>query len=265
MNWPTLLDKMLDPYELRARLFPGLLVLLPAILYLALLFGTKSPTVVGLSTVVAACGGPYLLSSFVRTWGLRAQERLYRKWGAQPSTILLRHRDTQLAKQTKLRYHELATLRLGVAMPSAEEEQLNPVGADQAYAAAADALRPRTNDRKAFPFIFKELVAYGFNRNAYGSRWAGLGIASMTVVATLLHANALHLQSPHWTDSGLHIPHCVLLLVSSGCAALWCIHFTAETVNFAGYSYAKRLWEALEQLPKRSLRAQSKQGGLAER
>jgi len=89
-------------------------------------------------------------------------------------------------------------------MPSEEEEKLNPEGADQAYAAAADVLRPLTNDRKALPFIFKELVAYGFNRNAYGSRWVGLVVAAMTVVATLLHAGTLHLQPLYWTDSGLN-------------------------------------------------------------
>lgn len=119
-------------------------------------------------------------------------------------------------------------------MPSAEEEKLNLEGADHAYATAADALRPLTNDRKAFPFIFEELVAYGFNRNACGSRWVGLGVAAMTVVATLLHADTLHLQPPYWTDSGLHAAHVVLLLVSSACAALWCVHFTAETVKLAG-------------------------------
>lgn len=30
MNWIAISDKLLDPYEVRARLFPGLLVLLPA-------------------------------------------------------------------------------------------------------------------------------------------------------------------------------------------------------------------------------------------
>lgn len=258
MNWTAVFDKMLDPYEVKARLFPGLLVLLPAILFLALLYGTKSPVVVGLSTVLAACGGPYLLSSFVRTCGLRAQDRLFQEWGAQPSTIMLRHRDTTLPQQTKLRYHELAALRLGVTMPSAEDEQRDDAHADQAYAAAADALRPLTNDRKSFPFVFKELVAYGFNRNAHGSRWVGFSVASTTAIATLLHAHALRLQQPYWDLSGLDNAHMVVLVAALGLAALWCRHFTAETVKLAGFSYAKRLWEALEKVPKKPSRAHRK-------
>lgn len=251
MIWATVFNKMLDPYEVKARLFPGLLVLLPAILFFALLYGTTSPVVVGLSAVLAASGGPYLLSTFVRTWGLRAQDRLFRKWGAQPSTIMLRHRDTTLPQQTKLRYHELAALRLGITMPSAEDEQRDAAYADQAYAAVADALRPLTNDRKAFPFIFKELVAYGFNRNAHGSRWVGISVASSTAIATLLHAHALQMQQPYWVFSSLDNTHIVVLVAALGIAALWCAHFTEGTVKLAGYSYAKRLWEALEKVPKK--------------
>jgi len=243
------LEKVLDPYDLTARLLPGLLVLLPAILCIAVLYGPKDPVAVALSSVFIACGGPYLLSSFVRTWGQRAQDRLFRQWGGQPSTILLQHRNDQLPPQTKARYRELASLRLGMALPSAEDEEHDPIKADLAYVAAANALRPLTNDRKAFPFIFKELVAYGFNRNAHGSRWVGLAVATATVVATLMHSGVLHIQPPYWTAIGLDTSHIVVLIVAACFSGLWCLHFTAQTVKQAGVSYAMRLWEALEKLP----------------
>lgn len=263
MNWISALGRLLDPYELRARLFPGLLVLSPAIAFLALLYGNKNPLIVALSTVMATCGGPYLLSSFVRSWGQRAQDRLHREWGAQPSTILLRHRDNQLPRLTKLRYHELVASQLALIVPSADEERQDPVHADQVYASASDALRPLTSDSRAFPFIFKELVAYGYNRNAYGSRWVGFGVALATIVATLLHAGALRLEQPLFTQSGLDAAHILVLLVAACLAVLWCAHFTAETVKLAGFSYAKRLWEALEKVPKRGTRVQRKRGGKA--
>jgi hypothetical protein len=41
-------------------------------------------------------------------------------------------------------------------------------------------------------------------------------------------------------------------------ALMWCVHFTGSTVKLAGVSYAKRLWEALDQLPKKSLRTRRK-------
>ena len=249
------LDKILDPYDLTARLLPGLLVLLPAILCIVLLYGAKSPLAVALSSVLATCGGPYLLSSFVRTWGQRAQDRLFRQWGGQPTTLLLRHRDYHLPPQTKERYRELAASRLSIALPTDREEEEVPSKADLAYVAAADVLRSITKDRRAFPFVFKELVAYGFNRNAHGSRWVGLSVATVTVVTTLTHAGVLRVQPPYWAKSDLDPAHIVVLVTSVGFACLWCFHFSAQTVRQAGFSYAKRLWEALEELQKKPVRA----------
>lgn len=251
VDWSSGINKLLDPYDIRARLFPGLLVLLPAILFLALIYGTKNPFVVGLSTVLMTCGGPYLLSSFVRTWGQRAQERLYRQWGAQPSTILMRHRDSTLPGPTKRRYRELVASRLGIEMPGQEDEQHDPDAADLAYAAAADALRPLTSDRKEFPFVFKELVAYGFNRNAYGSRWVGLGVALATMMVTLIQSSALRLQQPAVDLGALDNAHIAVLAAAFVMTLLWCTHFTGSTVKLAGIGYAKRLWEALDQMPKK--------------
>lgn len=256
VNWSALFEKIFDPYDLKARLFPGLLVLVPAIAFLVLLYGPQNPAVVSLGAVMSSCGGPYLLASFVRTWGQHAQDRLFQKWGAPPSTILLRHRDVMLPMHTKLRYHKLAESRLGVAMPSAEDEQRDPGAADVAYAAAGDALRPLTNDRKAYPFVFKELVAYGFNRNAHGARWVGLTVALVTLLAAALHAGALRLTPITLNPVALDNIHIMVMVLAFGMAGLWCLHFTSATVRMAGFSYAKRLWEALEKIQRRPSRAQ---------
>lgn len=256
MNLSGLFERLLDPYDVKARLIPGLLVLVPAVAFLVLLYGRQSPAVVGLATVLSSCGGPYLLANFVRTWGQHAQDRLFQKWGAQPSIILLRHRDGLLPPQTKLRYHKLIESRLAVAMPTAEEELRSPGAADAAYAAAGDALRPLTNDRKKYPFVFKELVAYGFNRNAHGARWVGLTVAMMTILAAALHSGALRLSPIAVDPVSLDNCHIMVMVLGLGMAFLWSLHFTSATVRMAGFSYAKRLWEALEEIQRRPSRTQ---------
>lgn len=262
MNWTAIFEKLLDPYDVKARLFPGLLVLLPVITYFSLLHGPQNPAVVGLVAVIGACGGPYLLASFIRTWGLRAQARLIRKWGVQPSTVMLRHRDMTLPQQTKLRYHKLATSRLSIKLPSSDEELRDPIGADMAYAAVADALRPLTNNRKDFPFVFKELVAYGFNRNAYGARWIGIAVAIATIFSTLIQAQTFRVEDASWDLSGLGSAQIMVIMFALGMVGLWGMHFTGETVRMAGFSYAKRLWEALEIVQRRSSTAQKHMGQL---
>ena len=212
--------------------------------------------VVGLATVLSSCGGPYLLASFVRTWGQHTQDRLFQKWGAQPSTILLRHRDGILPQQTKLRYHNLVESRLAVVMPTDEEELCSPGAADATYAAAGDALRQLTNDRKKYPLVFKELVAYGFNRNAYGVRWVGLTVALMTILAATLQAGALRLSPIALYPAALENGHIIVVSLGLCMTCLWSLHFTSATVRMAGFSYAKRLWEALEKIKTRPSRTQ---------
>jgi hypothetical protein len=253
--WPSSfqkLPKLLDPYDLKARLLPGLLVIAPVIFFIGLIFGPKNVTVTTLLSIIGACGGPYVLATVVRTRGQMAQVRLYKKWGAQPTTILLRHRDIRLPPQTKERYRELAAYKLGMKMPGPAEEASNPADADHAYAALADALRPLTNDNNKFPFVFKELVSYGFNRNAYGVRWIGVLVCVLTSIGTLLHATGIgDFRDPSLFLTTIHLPHAITLFLCAALLLLWMLHFGQATVEHAAYSYGLRLWEALEKIPRK--------------
>ena len=252
-------SKFVDPYELKARLFPGLLVLAPAIIFLGLTYGPKAPIVAALGTIATSCGGPYALANFVRSLGQSAQERLFERWGASPSTMLLRHRDRRLPKPTKLKYHRLIEYKLGVGMPTEEQELANPEEADQAYAAAADALRPMTNDAKKFPFILKELVAYGFNRNSYGAKWVALLVCLIAGCAVLIHEKILFWRRPYYDLSalnGMSVAGSITLIIAAVLGLAWMLHFREKIVEQAGYSYALRLWEALEKIPKKADKSQ---------
>ncbi|WP_158899726.1 hypothetical protein [Burkholderia sp. L27(2015)] len=249
----THLTKLLDPYDLKARLFPALLVLIPAIAFVILTWGSQHPVVVSLSSLLMFCGGPYALASIVRTWGQRAQVRLYKRWEAQPTTLLLRHRDLRLANQTKLRYHDLVRTKLLLTIPSAMEEAEDAASADGAYEAAANALRPLTNNTTKFPLLFKELTAYGYNRNAYGSRWFGLATCLLAALAALGKSGVLSMHRPIVELTRMEdvpLSEGLVLLLSLGFATLWLFHFTPRTVQQAGVSYALRLYEALLVIPK---------------
>jgi len=255
VQWQAAFSKLLDPYEFKARLIPGLLLLVPPISFIALAWGAEHPIPASLSSILVICGGPYALAAFVRTWGQRAQEKLFRRWGGAPSTILLRHRDQKLAEPTKQQYHQLIQTKLNIKIPNGDAERSDPRSADAAYVAAADALRPLAADKKKYPFVFKELVAYGFNRNCYGIRWFGLMSAAATVLAISIHVNFLQLF-----PTGIHpevfrevdVGPRLTLLLSMVLMLLWMFHFTARTVEQAGYSYARRLYETLSRVPKQA-------------
>lgn len=81
----------------------------------------------------------------------------------------LRSKGKTLALQTKLKYRRRIELWLAVALPTADEGQRDPHAAGLAYAALRDALDSLTADRKAYLLVFKELAAYGLDRNPYGA------------------------------------------------------------------------------------------------
>jgi hypothetical protein len=48
----------------------------------------------------------------------------------------------------------------------------------------------------------------------------------------------------------------IVTVLGLGMACLWSLHFTGATVWMAGFSYAIRLWEALEKIKRRPSRTQ---------
>ncbi|WP_340676200.1 hypothetical protein [Paraperlucidibaca sp.] len=251
MSISDILNKVRDPYDLKARVAPGLWVLFPLMITAACLVGPKHPLLTAILSLAGACGGPYLLSNLIRTWGVKAQNKLYERWDGKPTTILLRHRDNTIASISKQHYHKLITQKLEIAIPSAADEAASPEAADHAYRAAVDQLISQTRDTKKFPLLFKELIGYGFNRNMYGARRVGVSTCVITIVLVLAHAGVIGLSTMtldqakievlnlgEWLTIGIS---CMLLL-------LWLFHFSASTVRSAGDSYAIRLLECLHKV-----------------
>lgn len=233
-----------DAYERKARLYPAILLLLPLVAVTwsfapALLSGLRS-----LAAIAAACGGAFFLAQVARDSGKRREKGLFESWGGPPSTAILRHRDPRLSPVTKSRYHSmLAALVKGTSAPDPEDEKANPLAADATYAAWADFLRVRTRDTKKYALLFHELISYGYRRNVWGLRPAGLSASALSAAVTALFAVR------EWQTSG------VIATVSTsaavGCVALmgfWWLLCTPAWVRIPADAYAQRLAESVESL-----------------
>lgn len=257
MEWRQLAEKLLDPYSTKARLAPGLILLLPVIFFLICTLGPKSPLLAALSSILITCGGPYAISSFVRTYGQRAQEKLYIIWGGRPTTLILRHSDRRLPNGTKKLYHEQIVAKFNLPVPSTEEEARNVAAADDIYLDATDRLIKATRDTKRYPLVFKELIAYGFNRNCYGVRWIGAAVSFLTLLLNLVHASAIPWNN--WSNIyeklvNIQVESGLSLAISITMLLIWLFHFTGKTVKQSGFAYAERLCEALPTIPRPAAR-----------
>lgn len=231
-------------YELTARQVPALFTLLPAALALAAAGPEQWKSVQSLLTIATAVGAQIVLAKFARYVGQRQQDRMWAKWGGNPTALLLRHTDTTLAAPTKERYRVFLAGALGHPMPSAEEERRDPRAAMQVYESAIDYLRSATRSEKDYPLVLTENINYGLARNLYGLKPYGILICLLAIAAIV------------WR--GMPEPACgtseptMLMLVAGGSIGImlagWIFWVGESWVQRCSTSYARALLETTERL-----------------
>ncbi len=183
-----------DPYNRRARVFPGFIVTLPISVLVVVLVTTKPAWWSGLVLLLGASGASYFGTQLVRSAGRGREQALWASWGGAPTTQLLRFRGAQNRVAVKRRHDQLARLFPDLPLPDEAMEAADPRLADEHYETATRALISRTRDRAKFERVFDELCQYGFRRNLWGCRGVGLWLAAVALAATLVLGvlSALH-------------------------------------------------------------------------
>ena len=185
--------------ERKARVMPGLLVVLPLLVPLLCVYGPKRPVLTSVLGLLCGCGAIYALASVARGRGKKLEEALIKDWGGMPTTIALRHRDAFLDSVSKQRYHAAITAKLGIAMPAAQEESADPLKADDVYGGATKRLRELTRGDKQL--LLKENIAYGFHRNMLAMKPVGIVTCLFGIVYGLLIANVLQVAPAYFLPS----------------------------------------------------------------
>ena len=250
----TEIPKIFDSYNRHARLYPALLTVSPVLAiglawFPALFQQSVGGAIVG---IAGACGVMYLLSDFARSRGKSIEPQLLDEWGGWPTTIWLRHRDTNLPALTKARYHAFLGMgALGQLLPTVESEQIDPVGADQKYASAVGWLKEQSRGAH-FQLVEKENATYGFRRNMLGMKPIGIVLCFLAIaVALVVLVSADHHAAFSWASAlqfAWAAPRPILIAVAFAVVALamWLLVVTREWVHAAGDQYARALLATCE-------------------
>ena len=176
------ISELFDSYGRTARLYPGVVCLLPLLWHLPMLSGSVDLSLPeGVAAAAVGSALLYLIASFARYKGKALEPDLIAQWGGWPTSILLRHRDDRLDALTKARYHSQLSRLVGLSMPSAADEQVDPERADATYRSATKWLiEARRGD--AYSLLHKENAAYGFRRNLYGLRNLALMLGGLLLL-----------------------------------------------------------------------------------
>jgi hypothetical protein len=240
----TLIDTLLDRYNLLARQRPAFLVLFPLLVAAVVLFPALQSWWATLLAVTGTCGVAVALAEFAQAKGKAVEPDLLRQWGGLPSVAMLRHRDGRLDPTTKARYKEFLAKRVSdLHFPDEASERQNPLDADSIYQSATRWLLTQARDKKIFALLFQQNISYGFRRNLLGLRPYGIG-SSLAALLVLIAAVA-------WTvlNHG-SIKSEILIAGVIAVAALW---FWASVVRpswveIAANGYATELLAACDKL-----------------
>lgn len=242
--------KLLDPYERKARLLPGLLLTLPASLSVMALWVDGQVWQKAILALCGTCGVPFLIANITRDAGKKLETKLVKKWGGLPSTIMLRHSDDYFDSHTKKQYHNALSRGTGVTMPTAAEEAADRKAADAAYRAAGLWLREKTKDRRKFNHVFRENIAYGFRRNITGLKYQGALLAFACAGLLILRPATLYFNTRN-LEQALHQLtsfQFVALLTALVFTLVWLTCFSEASLRRTGEAYADRLIRASKEI-----------------
>ncbi|SRR6266478_7100093 len=233
-----------DTYNLRARVAPVFVVLIPVIVAVTAWVPEGLSLKLGSAAVIVSVGLSMLVGQLGRDFGKRKEPALWKSWDGPPTTQFLRHRDTKFNSVIRNRYHRcLKKLRPDLKIPTPEQEAKDAVVADQIYGAASRYLIGATRDTKKFPLIFKENVNYGFRRNLWGLKPVGLPIVALSMLIC-----GLRLWISYQTSSNPSAESIAGIVINFALLLLWVFWITPSAVRIAAEAYAERLLEACEQL-----------------
>lgn len=228
----------LDTYERRARLYPMLLVLLPAVL------GAASWVPVGID-VGGLLGGTVtslvlaaFLGQIARDQGKRCEPELFRKWGGKPSVRALSYEGKFFDAKTLRRIHRsLHDIDNELTFPkSAEEESAERESAFASYESASELLLSCTRDRERFRLVFSENVNYGYRRNLWAMKGPGTLLAVLGAEASLGRLVQVAVM-----DSPIVWTAIVSGVMGVSLGLVWVIHVREDWMHVAADAFARQL------------------------
>lgn len=236
----------LDTYSIKARLFPAILTVAPAVILCLLCASWIDPGLPEAVATVAVMVLFFAAANLARRFGRAKERQIFAETGGRPRNPELTHADATFPPSQKSRYRDFLAGQLGLPAPTQEEELSDPEAAKAFYDQAYGWLRENTRDTETFKLLFNENISYGYHRNLLGLKPIGilLNLSSLGAAAAIVRYQP--------TFASLSNGKLVLL---GGLAALHLFYFlfgvSRKAMLDASTTYARQLVMSTETLIKR--------------
>ncbi|HDR5269091.1 hypothetical protein E8M24_30065 [Bacillus thuringiensis] len=227
-------------YELKARVFPAFLVLLPIGFTVLIWY----PDLISLSgsfyIIIFIVSTLFFLAKIARERGKAIQTKLLKEWEGFPTTRMLHHSDNSIDPVTKKRYHLYLQKTIpGIEIPTLEQELENPTYYEQQYTSAVKWLIENTRDND---HLLQDNINYGFSRNLLGIKFLGILCCIIAIIINIFAAYQIH------NLNLLAIPLKIWLsiLINFLFLLLWIFYVNKKWVRSSSEAYARTLLSTCE-------------------
>ena len=231
-----MIEKILDDYDLKARVAPGLIVAFPVLVDAVYAAPILSSWPIFAAGGVCGLALVYGIGHVARARGEAIEAKLWEGWGGPPSSRFLRHRDSFFGEDLKASIRKTLVKKFNSKLLTPAEEVNDPGRADKAIVDAFRQVRQYLRQHDARGLWYHQNVEYGFSRNLLGCRmlWTTVALAA-TVFAATYGAR---------TGTGLFNPASAITFLSFICAVCigWVI-LPGLTKRIAD-TYAETSWMA---------------------
>jgi hypothetical protein len=234
-----MIEKLLDDYELKARVAPGLILALPVLVDAVYAAPVLSTWPIFAAGGVCSLALVYGLAHLVRAKGRALEPELWRRWDGPPSTRFMRLRDQFFGPELKTSIRCGLREKFSLTLPTLSEETADPVLADKAIVNAFRQVRQYLRQRDPNGLWYKNNAEYGFCRNLVGCRalWVIVGTAA-TIFAAIDGVRA---------KSGIVNPASAIGCLSLICAVYFGWFILPAATKRTAESYAELAWMAFLQ------------------
>jgi hypothetical protein len=157
---------------------------------------------------------------------------------------MLRHRDSQIDGHTKARYHrKLGALVPDSPAPTLDQEVADAAAADSVYASWVSYLLAQTRDLEQFRLLFAANIDYGFRRNLWGMKPAGILLAALGAAGALGR-----IAWSYWSASVVDWVAVAALAANVWLLVVWLLTIKPAWVKVTADAYARQLLAACDVL-----------------
>lgn len=236
--------KMFDDFTFQARVMPVIVVFIP-VLALGVVKGILEKDLwSNMWTTLVFFALLSLLSRVAREIGKRYEQKMFKKLGGKPTSILLRYSDGKINKLSKTRYHQ----KLNEKIPDLNlplDKRSEGRNSDDKYDSAINWLRNYANSNIDKELrVYQELKEYNFWRNLFGLRLIAFSMYLLIAVREAYIMNGFNFSELFLQPYPKYLSFLIMLL-----SIFLIIGFVRKkTVERKAFDYAKTLIEVCERL-----------------